>query len=198
MRYSPPVFGLIFAALLPRYRGVVLRNLRLALGKRSAAVEARDVARVFTTYASCLTEAFLAAADGGVSVKGSSVHDHRFAGALAEGKGVILTTAHTGGWQLAGPVLHAGSRRRAPRGDAARARRQGAGAVRRRARALRHPRHPHRRRPARRAAAARAPAQGRRRRGADGSASHGECAAARSSLRIPCLKSLRGRSGSPR
>ena len=108
VRYSPPVFGLIFAALLPRYRGVVLRNLRLALGKRSAAVEARDVARVFTTYASCLTEAFLAAADGGVSVKGSSVHDHRFAGALAEGKGVILTTAHTGGWQLAGPVLHAG------------------------------------------------------------------------------------------
>ena len=108
VRYSPPVFGVAFAALLPRYRRAVLRNLRLALGQRSAAVEARDVARVFATYASCLTEAFLAAGDGGESVKGSSVHDERFAGALAEGKGVILTTAHTGGWQLAGPVLHAG------------------------------------------------------------------------------------------
>jgi KDO2-lipid IV(A) lauroyltransferase len=108
VRYSPPVFGVTFAALLPRHRRAVLRNLRLALGPRSAAVEARDVARVFATYASCLTEAFLAAGDGGVSVKGSSVHDEHFAGALAEGKGVILTTAHTGGWQLAGPVLHAG------------------------------------------------------------------------------------------
>lgn len=108
VRYSPPAFGVAFAALLPRHRAAVLRNLRLALGKRGAAIEALDVARVFATYASCLTEAFLAGADGGASVKGASVHDDRFTDARALGKGVILATAHTGGWQLAGPVLHAG------------------------------------------------------------------------------------------
>lgn len=108
VRYSPPAFGVLFAALLPRYRRVVLRNLRLALGERGAAVEALDVARVFTTYASCLTEAFIAGGDGGVSVKGRAVRDERFVSALAEGKGVILATAHTAGWQLAGPVLHSG------------------------------------------------------------------------------------------
>jgi KDO2-lipid IV(A) lauroyltransferase len=108
VRYSPPAFGVAFAALLPRHRAAVLRNLRLALGKRSAAVEALDVARVFATYASCLTEAFIAGSDGGASVKGVAVHDERFGDALAQKKGVILATAHTGGWQVAGPVLHAG------------------------------------------------------------------------------------------
>ena len=108
VRYSPPAFGVAFAALLPRHRDAVLRNLRLALGRRSAAVEALDVARLFATYASCLTEAFIAGGDGGASVKGASVHNERFTEALAERKGVILATAHTGGWQLAGPVLHAG------------------------------------------------------------------------------------------
>ena len=108
VRYSPPAFGVAFAALLPRHRAAVLRNLRLALGERGAAIEALDVARVFATYASCLTEAFLAGSDGGASVKGTSLHDERFTEAQALGKGVILATAHTGGWQLAGPVLHAG------------------------------------------------------------------------------------------
>ena len=108
VRHSPPVFGVAFALLLSRHRNAVLRNLRLALGKRSAAVEALDVARVFATYASCLTEAFIAGGDGGASVKGRCVHDERFTAALAGGKGVILATAHTGGWQVAGPVLHYG------------------------------------------------------------------------------------------
>lgn len=108
VRYSPPAFGVAFAALLPRHRNAVLRNLRLALGKRGAAVEALDVARVFAEYASCLTEAFIAGGDGGASVKGACVHDERFAAALAQKKGVILATAHTGGWQVAGPVLHYG------------------------------------------------------------------------------------------
>jgi KDO2-lipid IV(A) lauroyltransferase len=108
VRYSPPAFGVAFAALLPRYRRAVLRNLRLALGTRSAAAEALDVARVFATYASCLTEAFLVGGDGGERIKGVCVHDERFGAALAAGKGVILATAHTGGWQVAGPVLHSG------------------------------------------------------------------------------------------
>jgi phosphatidylinositol dimannoside acyltransferase len=106
VRYSPPFFGLAFAAALPATRRAVLRNLRLALGPRSAAAEAIDVARVFATYASCLTEAFIAGSDRGDEIVGRCVHDDRLAAVLAEGRGAILATAHTGGWQVAGTVLH--------------------------------------------------------------------------------------------
>jgi lauroyl/myristoyl acyltransferase len=105
VRLSPPLFGLAFAAALPRYRRVVLRNLRLVHGTRSAAIEALDVARVFSSYASCLTDAFVAGSERGVRVTGECVNDSRVAAAIAEGKGLILTTAHIGGWQIAGLVL---------------------------------------------------------------------------------------------
>jgi KDO2-lipid IV(A) lauroyltransferase len=105
VKLSPPLFGLAFAALLPAYRRAVLRNLRLVYGPRSAAIEALDVARVFSSYASCLTDAFVAGSERGVRVTGECVHDERIPAALAEGKGLILTTAHIGGWQIAGLVL---------------------------------------------------------------------------------------------
>ena len=47
IRYSPAFFGLAFGAALPKHRRAVLRNLRLALGPRSAPAELRDAAAVF-------------------------------------------------------------------------------------------------------------------------------------------------------
>ncbi len=105
VRYSPPVFGLAFAAALPKHRRAVEENLRRALGPRPRLVEIADAARVFATYASCLTEAFIAGSDRGDEIRGHVTGDEHFASALGAGKGVLLATAHAGGWQVAGAVL---------------------------------------------------------------------------------------------
>jgi KDO2-lipid IV(A) lauroyltransferase len=106
VRYSPPLFGLAFAVALGGARRAVRRNLRLARGPRGALDESAAIARVFACYASCLTDVFAAAE--GHPIESRCVHDERIAEALARGRGVIVATAHTGGWQLAGSVLRDG------------------------------------------------------------------------------------------
>jgi KDO2-lipid IV(A) lauroyltransferase len=105
VRYSPALFGLVFAAALPRYRAAVRKNLRLALGPRSAVEEHRDVARVFVNFAACLTEAFMTGSARGYRLIGVCVNDQHYVDAASRGAGVIFVTAHTGGWYAAGPLL---------------------------------------------------------------------------------------------
>jgi len=105
VRYSPPFFGLAFAAALPRQRRAVRDNLRLALGRRSALAEAVDVAAVFANYASSLADAFVAGSDRGDALRVRCLDERPVEEALRAGKGVILATAHTGGWQVAGLEL---------------------------------------------------------------------------------------------
>lgn len=105
VKYSPPAFGVAFAAALPEQRRKVLKNLRMILGRRGAAEEALDVARVFANYASCLTDTFIAASDRGDRISTHCVHTEHVDRAIAAGRGIILATAHTGGWQVAGPVF---------------------------------------------------------------------------------------------
>jgi KDO2-lipid IV(A) lauroyltransferase len=105
VRWSPPVFGLLFGAALTRHRQAVAKNLRLALGPRPPLDEIVDVARVFTNYANCLTEAFVAGSDRGDRLVAHHVHDENYLRAVELGRGVIVATAHTGGWQAAGPLL---------------------------------------------------------------------------------------------
>jgi len=105
VRYSPPLFGVAFAAALPRQRRAVRDNLRLALGRRPPLRELRDVAAVFANYASSLTDAFIAGSARGQSLKVSCVGERILEDALREGRGMILATAHTGGWQVAGLSL---------------------------------------------------------------------------------------------
>ena len=110
VRYSPPVFGLAFGAVLPEKRELVRQNLRRIHGVRPALVELADVAAVFRNYASCLTEALLLGA-GRYRLSSRSRGVENYFRCAAEGKGVIIATAHTGGWEVAGPVLrgvHAG------------------------------------------------------------------------------------------
>jgi KDO2-lipid IV(A) lauroyltransferase len=102
VRYSPPLFGLAFAAALPRQRRAVRDNLRRALGERSRAREAWDVARVFTNYASSLTDAFVAGSSRGAPLHVRCLDEPTLRRASDEGRGLILATAHTGGWQVAG------------------------------------------------------------------------------------------------
>jgi KDO2-lipid IV(A) lauroyltransferase len=105
VRYSPPIFGLAFAAALPRQRRAVRDRLRRALGPRHPLREAADVARVFTTCASSLTDAFVAGSRRVASLEVRCRDGRVIEEALGEGRGLILATAHTGGWQVAGAEL---------------------------------------------------------------------------------------------
>ncbi len=105
VRYAPPIIGIGFGVGLGRQRRVVLRNLRRALGPRSTLAEHVDVARVFASFASCLTEAFLVGRGRPERLVGLCASDENYVRAVGEGRGVIIATAHTGGWQAAGPIL---------------------------------------------------------------------------------------------
>jgi KDO2-lipid IV(A) lauroyltransferase len=104
VRYTPPLWGLAFWAGLPGARRIVRDNLRRVLGERPLVEETRDVAAVFATYASCLTEAMLL--DGRRYEMASIPRGvERYQACAAEGRGVIIVTAHTAGWEYAGSVM---------------------------------------------------------------------------------------------
>jgi KDO2-lipid IV(A) lauroyltransferase len=105
IRYGPPGFSFVFALALPGVRARVLQNLRTVLGPRPPREEIVDVFRTFSHFASCLTEALALGAphprDAACTIEGAHYLEH----ALALGRGVIVVTAHTGGWETAGPLL---------------------------------------------------------------------------------------------
>ena len=105
VRYSPPAWALAFALAMPEARARVRRNLRRVLGARPDRDELADVFRTFSHFASCLTEALAMGGprppDVECEVEGAS-HLQR---AVSLGRGIILVTAHTGGWETVGPLL---------------------------------------------------------------------------------------------
>jgi len=104
LRHTPPLFGVAFWAGLPEARRIVRDNLRRVLGERPAWQETYDVAAVFASYASCLTEAMLL--DGRRYAMASLPRGvERYTAAAAAGRGVIIVTAHTAGWEFAGSVM---------------------------------------------------------------------------------------------
>src|SRR5262245_59480618 len=105
VRYSPPVFGLAFGAALSRPRQLVRMNLRRVLGPRPPLTELIDVAAVFSTYASCLTEALLLGSRRDYKLLSRSRGVEHYHACAAKGRGVIVAAAHTAGWEIAGPVL---------------------------------------------------------------------------------------------
>ena len=105
VRYSPPVFGLAFGAALPWARAIVRANLRRILGERPPLEELRDIAAVFSTYARCLTEGLLLGSGRGYELTSHAPGVEHYLASAAEGRGVIIATAHTAGWEVAGPML---------------------------------------------------------------------------------------------
>jgi phosphatidylinositol dimannoside acyltransferase len=101
VRYSPPLFGVASAALLPAARRALLAELR-RVGADPGPLGAYGV---FASYASALTEAFSAASGRTDKLEGEIVGDDHYRAARDEGKGVIVATAHTSGWYAAGPLL---------------------------------------------------------------------------------------------
>lgn len=105
VRYSPMAFGLLFGAALGEVRAHVVDNLRRALGPRPRHVELADAARVFMNFACSMADAFAVAEGQRHLLLAERKHDENFTRALAEGRGVIAATAHTGGWQVAGVIV---------------------------------------------------------------------------------------------
>ncbi len=105
VRVAPPVVALLVCALAGERRRQVGRNLRRLRGERGAVRDAVDVGRTFIEYASCLAEILGAGSPRG-RLPELLVHGELHAlDALAQGRGVILATAHTGGWESVGPLL---------------------------------------------------------------------------------------------
>jgi phosphatidylinositol dimannoside acyltransferase len=101
VRYSPPAFGVASAALLPSSRQALLAELQ----RLGADPGPFGVYGVFANYASALTEAFSAASGRNDKLEGRIVGDEHYRAARADGRGVIVATAHTSGWYAAGPLL---------------------------------------------------------------------------------------------
>lgn len=106
VRYSPPVFGWAAAALVPSARRAVLRNLHRIRGRAPVAADARDVLATFSNYASCLAEVLSNDGPSGPRLPETTIlgREH-LRQASAHGRGVVVVTAHTAGWEAVGPTL---------------------------------------------------------------------------------------------
>lgn len=105
IRALPPFFGVAAALALPDARRRVGENLVRIRGKVGRAREAREIALTFASYASCLAEVLSNGSKNArvpdLTVLGKGAIDE----ALAMGKGAVMVTAHTAGWDAVGPVL---------------------------------------------------------------------------------------------
>ncbi len=106
VRYSPPFFGWAAAALVPSARRAVLRNLRRIRGPAAASRDTREVLETFATYASCLAEVLSNDAPSGPRHPETAHRNvEHVQTARAHGKGIIMVTAHTAGWETVGPAV---------------------------------------------------------------------------------------------
>jgi len=102
------VFGWAAAALVPSARRAVRKNLHRIRGPKAPVHDAADVLSTFSTYASCLAEVLSNDAEEGPRQPFATISRSDYlAEARAHGKGVILVTAHTAGWEAVGPLFAA-------------------------------------------------------------------------------------------
>jgi KDO2-lipid IV(A) lauroyltransferase len=105
LRYSPPVIGVAAAVALPRARRAVQANLRRVRGPRGPIAEALDTARTFSTFAGGLAETLAKGSPNDGPIDTTLVGGDHMRGAIDAGKGLVLVTAHTGGWEATGVLL---------------------------------------------------------------------------------------------
>lgn len=105
VRYSPPVFGIAAAVALPEARRAVRRNLRRIRGPRPLWRDVLDTTQTFASYAGCLAETLTTGSKNYAEPRVDIVGSEHVKVAVAEKHGLILLTMHTGGWEVAGPLL---------------------------------------------------------------------------------------------
>jgi lauroyl/myristoyl acyltransferase len=102
---APPLIGVVVCVFAPERRRAIARNLQRVRGGRGSLRNAVDVARTFSNYAACLTDVLGARPDGRGNCHANVRGDPHLRDALGDGRGVLLVTAHTGGWEAAGAIL---------------------------------------------------------------------------------------------
>jgi len=102
VRLAPPVIGWTAAACLPEARRSVRESLQRVRGEAGPGRDARDVLATFATYAATLTDALASdTSPSRVTVQGRGYFEE----ARRPGRGVVVVTAHTAGWDVVGPRL---------------------------------------------------------------------------------------------
>ena len=105
VRYSPPVFGVAAAIVVPSARHAVEENLLRVRGARSPLADALDVARTFSTYASCLAEVLSNGSKNERLPRAAILNEPNVQEALAAKRGIVMVTMHTAGWETVGPLM---------------------------------------------------------------------------------------------
>lgn len=67
--------------------------------------ETLQIAQTFATFGSCLTETLARGSKNEMALDGTFDGAHHMHQAIARGKGVLLLTMHTAGWELATPLF---------------------------------------------------------------------------------------------
>lgn len=106
VRYSPSFFGLAAALAVPKARREVRANLHRLRGDRGVLRDALDIARTFDAYAGCLAEVLSSDSKNHRRPSAVLYGSANAEAALGAGKGIVLVTAHTAGWEVLGPLLH--------------------------------------------------------------------------------------------
>jgi KDO2-lipid IV(A) lauroyltransferase len=104
MRYSPPLFGLAAAVAMPAARRAVRGNLERIRGPAPRWRDTLETAQTFSTYASCLSEALARGSKNEGPLRTSFIGGEHMHEAIARGKGVLILTMHTAGWEIATPL----------------------------------------------------------------------------------------------
>lgn len=102
VRYSPPFFGYAAALAIPRARRNVVENLRRIRGPASPLKDAAQTAEVFSNYASCLAETLASGSANGRVPEAVRVGEHYLHEAATLGRGIVVVTIHSAGWDIAG------------------------------------------------------------------------------------------------
>jgi KDO2-lipid IV(A) lauroyltransferase len=105
VRASPPLIGLVACALASEQRRAVTANLRRVRGDRGRVRDTIDAAKTFASYASCLSEILGAGSARGGLPEALVWGEPYVLEAMADGRGLLVATAHTGGWETVGPLL---------------------------------------------------------------------------------------------
>lgn len=105
LRFSPPFFGLAFALALRPQREQVRANMRRVVGARTPFEEYWDVARTFSSYASCLAESLAVGRPELAKARRRFRNPEVIRRVLGPGRGAVVATAHFGAWDVAGPLL---------------------------------------------------------------------------------------------
>ena len=104
-RGSPPVIAAIIYSIARDQRAAVLRNQRQVRGSRGVFREGWDAYRVFAECARSMTESFEQWGPRPPRIVLEVPELDVFRAALAEGRGLVIPTAHFGGWEVGARFL---------------------------------------------------------------------------------------------